>query len=67
MINPKKKHNSKIREARKKRGWTQGYLANITGVSEVYINKLELGQIANPGIKNCREIAYALGIRLEDI
>jgi len=67
MINPKKKHNSKIRHARNKRGWTQAYLASITGVSEVYINKLELGHIANPGIKNCREIAYALGLRLEDI
>ncbi|MBA7609391.1 hypothetical protein ES703_16582 [subsurface metagenome] len=67
MINPKKKHNSKIREARKKRGWTQGYLAQITGVSEVYINKLEKGDIPNPGIRNCREIAYALGLRLEDI
>ena len=67
MRNPKKKHNSKIREARKKRGWTQGYLAQITGVSEVYINQLERGLIKNPGIKNCREIAYALGLRLEDI
>ncbi|MBA7493839.1 hypothetical protein ES702_04404 [subsurface metagenome] len=67
MINPKKKHNSKIREARKKRGWTQGYLAKIAGVSEVYINKLEKGDIPNPGIRNCREIAYALGLRLEDI
>jgi len=67
MINPNKKHKSKVREARKKRGWSQGYLAQITGLSEIYINKLEKGKVPNPGIKNCRQIAYALGIKLEDI
>jgi len=67
MKNPKKKARSKIKEAREKRGWTQEYLADITGVSRVYINKLETGQISNPGLQNCKEIAYALGIKLEEI
>jgi len=67
MRNPKKETKSKIKEAREKRGWTQEYLAQIAGVSRVYINKLETGQIPNPGIKNCKEIAYALGLKLEEI
>lgn len=67
LKNPKKENKSKIREAREKRGWTQEYLANITGLSRLYIHKLEVGQIPNPGIKNCKEIAYALGLKLEEI
>ena len=67
MRNPKKKHNSKVRQAREKRGWTQEYLSQITGLSRIYIQKLEKGEIPNPGIRNCREIAYALGLKLEEI
>jgi len=67
MRNPKKECKSKVREARKKRGWTQEYLAQITGVSTVYINNLEKGKYKNPGIQNCKEVAYALGLKIEDI
>ena len=67
MKNPKKESNSKVKEARETRGWTQEYLANITGVSRVYINKLEKGEIRNPGIQNCKEIAYALGLKVEEL
>lgn len=67
MKNPKKEHKSKVREARKKRGWTQEYLAQITGTSTVYINNLENGKYKNPGIQNCKEVAYALGLKIEDI
>ena len=65
--NPKKKSISKVKEAREARGWTQEYLAQITGVTRVYINRIETGLIPNPGLKNCKEIAYALGIDLEDV
>ncbi|MBA7496228.1 hypothetical protein ES702_06827 [subsurface metagenome] len=67
MRNPKKESKSKVKDAREKRGWTQEYLSQITGLSRVYINKLENGEIPNPGIKGCKEIAYALGIRLDEI
>jgi len=67
MRNPKNDYKSKVREQRKKRGWTQEYLAQITGTSKVYINKLEKGDIPNPGLRICKEICYALGIKLEDI
>jgi len=67
MRNPKKLYHSKIKEKREKRGWTQEYLAEITGVSKVYIQKLEKGDIRNPGIRICKEICYALGITLEEI
>jgi DNA-binding XRE family transcriptional regulator len=67
MRNPKKNNRSKVKEAREKRGWTQEYLSQITGLSRVYIHKLEKGDIPNPGIRNCKEIAYALGIKLEEI
>lgn len=67
MRNPKKDYKSKVKEARKKRGWTQEYLAQITGVSTVYIQKLEKGEIPNPGLRITKEICYALGIKLEDV
>ncbi len=65
--NPKKESISKVKAAREERGWTQEYLAQITGVTRVYINRIETGLIPNPGLKNCKEIAYALGIDLEDV
>jgi len=67
LRNPKKESISKVKEAREGRGWTQEYLASITGVTRVYINKLETGLIPNPGLRNCKEIAYALGINVEDV
>jgi len=65
--NPKKELNFKLKEARIKRGWTQGYLAKITGLSRIYIIKLEAGQIPNPGIKNIKELVYALGLKIEEL
>lgn len=67
MRNPKNEHKSKVKEAREKRGWTQKYLAQITGLSTIYIQLIEKEAIPNPGIRNCKEIAYALGIELEDV
>lgn len=67
MKNPHKEKKSKIQEARKKRGWTQEYLAQITGLSTIHIKKLENGEIKNPGIETAKKLAYALGLDLEQI
>jgi len=65
--NPKKELSFKLKEARINRGWTQGYLAKITGLSRIYIIKLEAGQIPNPGIKNIKQLVYALGLKIEEL
>jgi len=65
--NPKKELSFKIREARIKRGWTQEYLAKITGLSRIYIIKIEAGQIPNPGIENAKKLCYALGLKIEEL
>ena len=58
---------SKIAELRKKRGWTQKYLAEITGYSEIYIKRIELAQVPNPSIKAFYKIAYALSTSVDDL
>ena len=65
--NLKKALKIKIREARIKREWTQEYLAKITGLSRFYIIKIEIGQIANPGIENIKKLCYALGLKIEEL
>ena len=40
----------RIREIRKKRGWTQVYLAQHTGLGSVYISQLENGK-KEPGLR----------------
>jgi transcriptional regulator with XRE-family HTH domain len=62
-----KEVRSKLKEARLKRGWTQAYLAEITGYSRIYIILLEKGRVPRPSLKACKKISYALGIQPEDV
>ena len=66
MKNPKKESNSKVREAREKRGWTQEYLASIIGCSRGHLNRIE-NNAENLSLKLAKELAYALGLRVEEL
>jgi len=57
----------KIRERRLELGWSQEYLAQVSGRSRLYILKVENGQIESPGIKALEKISYCLGIKLETL
>lgn len=50
-----------LKELRKKKGLTQAELANIVGVSDVTINRYELG-LRTPKIDNILKIANALEV-----
>lgn len=67
MISSKNERNSKVKEARVKKGWTQDYLGGITGYSREYINKLERGKIKNPSVAAAKSISYALGISVFEV
>ena len=58
---------NKIKELRKKRGWTQEDLARWTGYSRVYINRLEKGKVPNPSITVLRQMARLFGRTIEEI
>lgn len=55
----------RIRELREKRGLTRETLAGKTGVSAVYIKKLEAGERTSPSLPALASIARALGAMLE--
>jgi transcriptional regulator with XRE-family HTH domain len=46
----------RIRELQKKRGWTQVYLAEHTGLGSVYISQLEHGK-KEPGLRTIEILA----------
>lgn len=55
----------RIRELREKRGLTREALAEKTGVSAVYIKKLEAGERTSPSLPALASIARALGATLQ--
>src|SRR5262245_6775006 len=55
----------RIRELREKRGLTREALAQATGVSAVYIKKLEAGERTSPSLPALASIARALGATLQ--
>lgn len=63
----KNEKKSKIATLRERRGWTQQFLAEITGYSRVYINKLEQKKIKNPSVAAYKKLAYALGVPIEEL
>lgn len=51
----------RIRELRKKRGWTQVYLAEHTGFGSVYISQLEHGK-KEPGLRTIEVLALSFDL-----
>ena len=66
MRNPKKESTSKVKEAREKRNWTQEYLASIVGCSRGHLNRIE-NNAENVSLKLAKELAYALGLKVEEL
>ncbi|MBA7497083.1 hypothetical protein ES702_07692 [subsurface metagenome] len=57
---------SKIKATRKKRGWTQEYLASIVGCTREHLNKIENNH-HNLSLKLAKKLSYALGLKLEEL
>jgi transcriptional regulator with XRE-family HTH domain len=57
----------KIRKRRIEMGWSQDYLAKVSEMSRVYVNKIETDKVKNPGVKSLHKIAYALGLKLDEL
>jgi len=57
---------SKIKIAREKRGWTQEYLASITGLSRGHLNRIE-NYKHELTLKVAKNLAMALGLKVEDL
>lgn len=51
-----------IAEAREQKGWNQGDLSRISGVSQPTISNIELGKTKRPKVENLEAIANALGL-----
>lgn len=66
MKNLKKESTSKIKKAREKRGWTQEYLAKITGLSRGHLNRIENDK-HELTLKVAKSLSYALGLKIEEL
>lgn len=63
-INSIRQLSTTLRDARRSSGLTQAELAGMIGVSRPWINQLEQGRIANPGMQRILAICDALHVRI---
>lgn len=63
---PKMPLGSRMREARKRRGWTLETLSGLTGISASALSKAENGKIAL-GYGNLQKVARGLGIEIAEL
>ena len=61
------KIGSNIRQYRLKKKLSQDKLSKLANVSHIYVVKLELGSIKNPGINTVQKIAQILGVGLDKL
>ena len=59
--------SKKLRELRKKAGWSQQKLAEKAGLSYNAITKIEQGAATKPTIQTMIKIADAFGISLDEL
>lgn len=57
----------KIKEMRKKAGWSQQKLAGYANLSYNMITKIEQGQARYPSIQTCIKLADAFGMSLDEL
>ncbi len=61
---PRRTLGKRIRELREQRGLSRQELAEATGLSAVYLKKLEAGDRESPSLPALEKIARALRVRL---
>jgi len=52
----------RLRELRTAKGFTQAQLADLSGVPQSTISRLEAGKLANVNLKQMQQLADALGV-----
>ena len=52
-----------LREARRRKGWTQVELASRTGVTQASISAIERGDVVSPTWETVSRLSKALGIK----
>ncbi len=57
--------SDRLKEVRERKGWTQNHLADISGVPQPSIWRLEKGLILNPKSSLLRKLADALEVSME--
>ena len=57
---------TRIRELRRKRGWSQEFLAELAGVHRTYMWGIERG-VRNPSLRHLAQIADALGVSIAQL
>lgn len=62
-----KKLGDKIKEARKKKGWTLDELAQKSGVSKAYLSQLENSDSEKPSAEKLYNIAVALSVSIAEL
>jgi transcriptional regulator with XRE-family HTH domain len=58
---------TRLKALREGKGLTKYRLAKLSGISEVYIYRLELGQIKNPRRDTLQKLTHGLGITLAEL
>ncbi|MEL7568368.1 MAG: helix-turn-helix transcriptional regulator [Eubacteriaceae bacterium] len=56
----------RLKEFRTSHRWSQGYLAELSGVSQAYISELEAGE-KQPTLPIVAKLAKALGIHVTEL
>jgi len=59
--------DKKLKQLRKKAGWSQQRLAEKAGLSYNVITKIEQGAAKNPNIKTMIKLANAFQVSLDDL
>ncbi|GAB1540175.1 hypothetical protein NUACC21_28440 [Scytonema sp. NUACC21] len=54
-----------IQRRRTEKGWSQEYLAEMTGLHRTYISQLERG-LKSPSVRVLSHISHALGIKMSE-
>lgn len=57
--------SDRLREIRQRKGWTQNHLAEVSGVPQPSIWRLEKGLILNPKSSLLRKLAEALEVSMD--
>lgn len=59
--------STRLKELRKKKGWSQQKMAERTGLSYNAITKIEQGLAKHPTLKTLIKLAEAFGIGLDEL